>query len=217
MICSDSQAALKALGSKMIKSKLVDKCKYSLNLLARQNKLKLIWSPGHTGINGNEEADKLAKIGANLNSPPSFQIGIPLATSRTALMEWTLTEHSIRWSQETGCNGTRRFWGKLDPCKSCKIIKMNKASLRLYTGLATGHSLLRKHAVTLGLLQNSVCRGCDEQEETVEHLLCHCPAVRYRRLKHLNCHFMTDLEQAGRLKPSQLVAFANEVNWVDAL
>jgi ribonuclease HI len=55
-IFSDSQAALKALNSFLIKSKLVWNC-FQLLDLAERNKVKLIWVPGHSGVEGNEKAD----------------------------------------------------------------------------------------------------------------------------------------------------------------
>ena len=61
MIFTESQAALKALESVTIKSKLVLKC---LSELARQNSVQLVWVPGHESILGNERADVLAKKGA---------------------------------------------------------------------------------------------------------------------------------------------------------
>ena len=54
LILSDSQAALKALDSPVIKSKLVWDCLESLWTLV----------PGHKGILGNEMADLLAKMGS---------------------------------------------------------------------------------------------------------------------------------------------------------
>jgi ribonuclease HI len=50
----DSQAAIKALDKHQITSKLVWVCHQSLTQLARRNRVRLIWVPGHEGIVGNE-------------------------------------------------------------------------------------------------------------------------------------------------------------------
>ncbi|XP_055842324.1 uncharacterized protein LOC129909275 [Episyrphus balteatus] len=73
-IMSDSQAALKALKSYEINSKLVLECIGKLNELGKINKVTLHWVPGHVGVQGNEEADSLAKTGANspLMGPESY-------------------------------------------------------------------------------------------------------------------------------------------------
>ena len=60
-ICSDSVAALNALDSVLVSSKLVRECKDSLNIHGSRNKITLYWVPAHLGIPGNEKADSLAK------------------------------------------------------------------------------------------------------------------------------------------------------------
>ena len=62
-ICSDSQAALKALERVANKSRVVSECKHMLKELNRANNITLIWVPGHNNIPGNEKADELAKLG----------------------------------------------------------------------------------------------------------------------------------------------------------
>ena len=65
LILSYSQAALKALSSPSVKSKLVWNCIEKFNLLSRRNKVSLLWVPGHIGMIGNEKADNLAKVGSS--------------------------------------------------------------------------------------------------------------------------------------------------------
>jgi ribonuclease HI len=60
-IFSDSQATLKALSNPKVTSSLVAECLYALAALASLNEVTLVWVPGHCGIPGNEEADRLAR------------------------------------------------------------------------------------------------------------------------------------------------------------
>ena len=57
-IISDSQAAIKALDSFQINSKLVLNCHQFLVKLAECNRIQMVWVPGHMGIDGNEMADQ---------------------------------------------------------------------------------------------------------------------------------------------------------------
>ena len=64
-IFTDSQAALKALETVTVKSKLVLECLQCLSELATHNSVQLVWVPGHEGILGNERADEMAKKGTD--------------------------------------------------------------------------------------------------------------------------------------------------------
>lgn len=68
-ICSDSQVALKAISSRTIKSQMVWECVKKLKKLGERNKVRLLWVPGHTAIEGNKIADKLANQTAS--TPPT--------------------------------------------------------------------------------------------------------------------------------------------------
>ena len=63
-ICSDSQAALKALAADKTTSQLVLETTKALTELSIHNCVRLLWVLGHSDIVGNEEADKLAKQAA---------------------------------------------------------------------------------------------------------------------------------------------------------
>jgi len=60
----------------------------------------------------------------------------------------------------------------------------------------TGHWLVGTHAGRLKAPKNDFCRSCrDEEEETVKHLRCFCPALCRLRMKHLGNPFIDDLTE----------------------
>ncbi|CAD7083660.1 unnamed protein product [Hermetia illucens] len=73
-ILTESQAAIKALRSNQVNSKLVWECLERLNILGSSNNVWILWVPGHAGLEGNEAADELAKKGAEtpLHGPEPF-------------------------------------------------------------------------------------------------------------------------------------------------
>ena len=64
-ICSDSQAALKALQA-IRTSPLVHQCQKALNDISARHVVGLYWVPGHARVRGNEIADELARGGSSL-------------------------------------------------------------------------------------------------------------------------------------------------------
>jgi ribonuclease HI len=60
-ICSDSQAALKALQAAVTASPLVKQCQKELNDISTQYSVGLYWVTGHAAAGGNEIADNLAR------------------------------------------------------------------------------------------------------------------------------------------------------------
>ena len=71
-----------------MKSHTVLSCNKNLNILGKDNDVTIARTPGHTGIQGNEKADILAKAESALNclGPEPF-ILIPCASCRAAIKD----------------------------------------------------------------------------------------------------------------------------------
>lgn len=96
----DSQAALKALAGKDIKSSLVHRTNEELSRLGFEiPRLTLAWIKAHIGHEGNELADEAAKLGA-LEPEMSIKVNVP--TSRTEinnkLKKYIQDKWHLRWT-----------------------------------------------------------------------------------------------------------------------
>ena len=75
-IYTDSQAALKTLASRLTRSKAVMSCREALSWI-RNSEVRLCRVPGHSDVEGNNKADKLAKLGAEKENIAACELPKP--------------------------------------------------------------------------------------------------------------------------------------------
>jgi len=89
------------------------------------------------------------------------------------------------------------------------LLRLNRKQIRVVTGLLTGHLNLRKHLHRIGKVNDDICRLCNEEEETAEHLLCNCMALEATRYLHFS---------TGRMNPAEFntVPLDRIVSFIDS-
>jgi len=79
----------------------------------------------------------------------------------------------------------------------------------------TGNWLVGTHAGRLKAPKNYFCRSCrdEEEEETVEHLICFYADLCRLRLKHLGNTFIKDLTEIFDITLKNINAFMKSDGW----
>jgi len=73
--------------------------------------------------------------------------------------------------ESKGCSLARITLGDPGKLAPKKYLAMTRKKLRLTVGFLTGHCQLRKHLHTMGLVDTPLCRMCEQEDETVGHVL----------------------------------------------
>ena len=189
LILSDCQAALKALDSNEIRSRLVWECFNALSELASRNSVHLGWIPGHSGIGGNERADGLAKKGAGMPFlGPEPSCGISKSTAYHTINEWSREQHHQRWHSYPGQTLGKKLLTVTSAQFTQWLVRLGRGQVKQVIALISGHGHFRKHLYTIGITnENLKCRLCNQSEETAKHIIMDCERLGARRRALFGC------------------------------
>ena len=95
------------------------------------------------------------------------------------------------------------------------MLSLSRPDISLLVSVMTGHCLIGRHAVRLRVAASDFCRSCgdEEEEESIEHLLCTCPALARRRVLYLGSYFFGDLGELAGIDIGRLRGFLRQSGW----
>ena len=187
----DSQAAILALDSNLVKSRVVWDCIESLNALGRKTQISIRWVKAHVGIWGNEAADDMAQMGAlntGLAHGPEPFLPVSQAVLKSFLNTALLDYWTATWQARPDCRQTKIWFPKVDLLKSAKVVSRNRDEISGLVQILTGHNFMNRHNHVIDQDEPAECRLCLEDEESSWHVVAECPALALPRLQVFESH-----------------------------
>ena len=172
-VVSDSRSLLDALQGDAGESRL-RRLRERLWELSEDGKdVTLVWVPGHCGLPGNEEADRLAGLGCELE-----QTGAELdGATRRAVIRRGIKGQDVRHERLREV-----YTGRVREDEESAMRREDRTDL---TRFRTGHHpKLRRWQVMVGREGSADCRLCGLGEESSTHLWTECEAVEDLRRRH---------------------------------
>lgn len=214
VVCSDSQAAIRALVKPEVTSAIVKDCKHLCQCVREQNNVRLMWVPGHSGIDGNEKADELARAGSSTTPcGPEPILPVSWATVKKSVQDGLKDKSRCHFLQKSGLRHSKACLGQFSTRRSQEYISRGRGGTRAVAAMLTGHGPFSAHLAKMGIeVATTVCRFCAEVEETGWHILVECPAIWRSRLEHLG--FAVDQTANVRLRPGAVHRFTASIGLI---
>ncbi len=143
-----------------------------MKLLFRLHNLNIVvtlmWVPAHRGVKGNEISDSLAKEAIRQENT------MDILFSKTEIKTIIKSKIISKWQDKWNKGSTSRHLYTIQ--KEVGRMRMTGRCTKeenIISRLRQGHTRLNKTLHLIGKHPTGLCE-CGQEEESVEHVLCHC-------------------------------------------
>ena len=161
-----------------------------------------VWTPGHEGFAGNEEADRLAKAGGKLEYME--RLGLPIAELKTEISNGIRLKWDMWWQRYPHARQTKFFYPESDKQMGKLAMELTRPQLGRFIRIITGHNNLLYHRSNIDPDIDPMCRFCGEVQETFIHFFTDCPALWHARN---DAQYEQPGGQVSFVNPLQMIKF----------
>ncbi|XP_023231127.1 uncharacterized protein LOC111631159 [Centruroides sculpturatus] len=204
-ILTDSKTALHCLNNTSNPTLLTHCLLTTAKALGNICNLKFAWVPAHSGVDGNEMADKLAKLGANTDIPPSFT-DIP-----QRILKQLINLVNTIW---------QRDWEKADTGRNCFLFIPTidiRTKARYFipnkpiTQVLTGHGNFPSYLCRFGLKDTDKCSCSNNISGDAIHFAFSCQTYDDQRATLMKNYLLNN----SSWPPNPAKIFQNKDLWKD--
>ena len=205
---TDSQAGLNSMNKTTLNSNTAISCHRALNIIAARNTVTVMWVAGHEGHWGNEQADSLAKTGAETGEPSKGYL--PQSYIKQAINNIVREQDANTWTLKGPRHSRLALNNNKPHLKNLKMLLNNRRDYRTAVQLITGQAGLYYHLYKIHQVSTKTCPKCNMEDETVSHFLGQCPYYAATRAEVFNDYYTTMTDIFERYSILQIVKYANK-------